>query len=105
MRCSRVNRLYLARRLSFSTRAPAQSLNTANQRRMQKPHLKSERNVENPGRRKPVLILLNGPSKPEERASERTTEKLNSDVGGIRIHILLIDKPASYSRAITARKR
>ena len=35
------------------------------------PYFKSQLYVENPGHRKPVLILPNGLSKPEERARNR----------------------------------
>ena len=42
---------------------------------------------------KSVLILLNGLSKPGERAHDRN---LTSAMGGIRTHNLLIDSPACY---------
>ena len=35
------------------------------------PYFKSQLYVEDPGHRKPVLILPNGPSKPGERAHDR----------------------------------
>ena len=51
--------LCLAYRVSFATRAPVQSLTTANQRRTQTRTLSSS-SMEDPGHQKPVLILLNG---------------------------------------------
>ena len=49
--------------------------------------------VEVPGQRKPLLILPDGLSKPEERAHDRN---FISAAGGIRTHNLLIDNPACY---------
>ena len=57
------------------------------------PYLKSQINVEDPGQRKPVLILPNGLSKPGERAHDRN---FISAVGGIRTRNLLIDSSACY---------
>ena len=64
MRCPCVDCLCLARRSSFSARAPVQSLTTVNQRRTD-PCFKSHLCV------KPVLILPNGLSKPGKRAHNR----------------------------------
>ena len=55
--------------------------------------------MEDPGHRKLVLILPNGPSKPGQRSHNRN---LISTVGGIRTQNLLIDNPAYYHWAITA---
>ena len=57
------------------------------------PYFKSQVYLENPGHRKPVLILPNGLSKPGERAPDRN---LISAVGRIRTDNLLIDSPACY---------
>ena len=57
------------------------------------PYLKSQLYVEDPGYRKPVLILPNGLSKPRERAHDRY---FISAMGGIRTHNILIDMPACY---------
>ena len=57
------------------------------------PYFKSLLYVEDPGHRKPVHILPNWLSKPEERAHDRN---LISAVGGILIHNLLIDSSACY---------
>ena len=57
------------------------------------PYIKSQLYMEDPGHRKPVLILPNGLSKPGERAYDGN---LISAVGGIRTHNLLIDSPARY---------
>ena len=57
------------------------------------PYFKFLLYVEDPGHRKPVLILPNGLSKPGERAHDRNSI---SGVGGIRTHNLLIDSPACY---------
>ena len=56
------------------------------------PYFKSQLYVEDPGHRKPVLILPNGLSK-RERAQNRN---LISAMGGIRTHNLSIDSPACY---------
>ena len=61
-------------------------------------YLKSQLYVEDPGHRKPVLILPNGLtpnglSKPGERAQDRN---FISAVGGIRTRNLLIDSPECY---------
>ena len=58
------------------------------------PYFKCQLKVEGSGYRKPVLILPNGLSKPEERAHDRY---LISAVDVIRIHNLLIDSPACLS--------
>ena len=63
------------------------------------PYFKSQLYVEDPGHRKPALILPNGLSKPGERAHDRY---LISAVDGIRTDNLLIDSPACYHWAITA---
>ena len=55
------------------------------------PYFKSQLYVKD--QRKPVVILLNGPSNPGERAHDRN---LISAVSGIRTHNLLIDNPACY---------
>ena len=73
MRCACVYCLYLAGRVSFSTREPVQSLQSAKDI---DPYFKSQLYVDEPGHRKPVLILLNGLSKrrEREREGESTTE-------------------------------
>ena len=63
------------------------------------PYFKFQLYVDDPGHRKPVLILPNGLSKPGARAHDRN---LISAMGGIRTHNLLIDSPTCYHRAITA---
>ena len=55
--------------------------------------------IENPGHRKPVLILPNWLSKSGEQAHDRN---LISAVSGIRTHNSLIDSPSCYHWAITA---
>ena len=60
-------------------------------------YFKSLLYVEDPGHRKPVFILPNGPSKRGERAHGRN---LISAAGGIRIHNILIDSPARCHCAI-----
>ena len=60
------------------------------------PYFKSLLDVEDPGHRKPVLILQNGLSKPGKRAHDRN---FIFAVGGIRTHNLLIDSPAYYHNA------
>ena len=57
------------------------------------PYFQSQLYVENPGHRKPILILPNGLRKPGELAHDRN---LISAVGGIRTRNLLIDSPACY---------
>ena len=57
------------------------------------PYFKSLLYVEDPDHRKPVLILLNVLSKPEERAHDIN---LISAMGGIQTHNLLIDSPACH---------
>ena len=55
------------------------------------PCFKSQLYVQDPGHRKPVLILPNGLSKPGERAHDGN---LISVVGGIRTDNLSIDSPS-----------
>ena len=62
------------------------------------PYFNSRLYVEDPGHRRPVLILPKGLGKPGERANDRN---FISAVGGIRTHNLLIDSPAYYHCAIT----
>ena len=57
------------------------------------PYFKSQLYEDDPGHRKPVLILPNGLSKSVERAHDRN---LISAAGGIRTHNLLIESPACY---------
>ena len=52
------------------------------------PYFKSQLHVEDPGQRKPVPILPNGPNEPGERVNDRN---LISAVSGIRTNNLLID--------------
>ena len=54
--------------------------------------------MDDPGHRKPVLILPNELSKPGEQAHDKN--KIFA-VGGIRTHNLLIGSPACYHWAIT----
>ena len=103
MQCPCVHCLCLAGRVSFSTRAPGQSLTTANQSAKDiDPYFKSQLHVADPDHSKPVLILPNGSSEPWERAHDRNQI---SAVGGIRTHNLLIDSPAHDHWAITSRPR
>ena len=62
-------------------------------------YYKSQLYEEDPGHRKPVLILPHGLSKPGERAHDRS---LISAVGGIRTHNPLNDNQTCYHWAITA---
>ena len=62
------------------------------------PYFKSQLYVEDPSHWKPVLILPDGLSKPRQQAHDGN---LISAMGGIHIHNILIDSPASYHWAIT----
>ena len=57
------------------------------------PYLKFQLYMDDPGHRKPVLILPNELSKSGERAHDRY---LISTLGGIRTYNLFIDSPACY---------
>ena len=70
VRCPCIYCLFLAHRISFSTRAPVQSLITANQRKTDARILISGR-VENHGHRKLVRNLPNRLKIPEDRAHDR----------------------------------
>ena len=98
MRCSCVYCLCLAGRVSFSTRAPEQSLTTANQRRTWTRILSSSFMWRTPATES-RYSFTEWLSKPGERAHDRNSI---SAVGGIRTHNLLIDSPACYHWAITA---
>ena len=65
-----VYRLYLAHQVWFSTRAPGQSLTTANQWRTST-QIFSPSSVEDPCSQKLVLILMNGLRKAGQRAHDR----------------------------------
>ena len=74
-------------------RAPVQSLTLSQSAKDIHQYFKFQIYVEDPGHRKPVLILPNGLNKPGERAHDRN---LISAVVGIGTHNLLIDSPACH---------
>ena len=100
MRCPYVYSLFVSSRsgIVFNPSADAITDHSQSEKDID-PYFKSKLYVEDPGYRKPVLILPNGLSKLGERAHDRN--KISA-VGGIRTHNLLIDSPACYRWAITA---
>ena len=97
--CPFVYCLCLARQILFSTRAPVESLTTANQRRAYIRIVSPSSMWRTLATESWFSFSQNGWVNPE---SDCTTEILISALGEIRIHNLLTDSPACCHWAITA---